>query len=389
MIRPDYEGSSIVNLMRSLGDACGALPPLPYAPLRDAKVSLGDTARHVVLLVADGLGHQYLQRHGTGGHLHNHLQARLTSVFPSTTASAVTTYLTGLAPQQHALTGWHMYFSELDAIAAVLPLRPRVPGGFDAPPGTLPQRLFGHAPFVDRIARRSVFVSPQAIASSAFNLYHSGRAEVRGYQTLAELFWQMTAAIRESTEPTYIYAYYPELDSLSHIHGVGSPQVAAQFAALDKAFGTFLAAIAGSDTVVLACADHGFIDSPPERQIDLAQHPDLAATLARPLCGERRVAYCYVRPDQASRFEAYVREVFGGCMDLFTSREMIEQGWYGPGTADPRLASRIGDYVLVMRENWTLLDWVEGEKRYRQLGVHAGVSAEEMYVPLVIARCDS
>lgn len=387
MIRPDYEGGSIVNLMRSLGDACGAPTPLPYAPLRDLKVSLHGTARHIVLLVVDGLGYGYLQQNG-GGALHAHLHSRLTSVFPSTTASAVTTYLSGLAPQQHALTGWHMYFSELDAIAAVLPLRPRGAGEFDATPDSLPPRLFGHAPFVDRIARRSVVISPQAIADSPFNLYHSGRATVRGYKTLGELFDQAKAAIRDATEPSYTYAYYAELDTLAHIHGVGSPQVADQFAALDEAFGAFLAAIAGSDTLVLACADHGFIDSPPERQIDLAQHPDLAAMLARPLCGERRVAYCYVRPEQASRFEAYVREVFGGCMDLFTGRDMIEQGWYGPGKADPRLASRIGDYVLVMRENWTLLDWVEGEKRYRQLGVHAGVSAEEMHVPLVIAHCN-
>lgn len=387
MIRPDYEGGSIVNLMRSLGEACGAPTPLPYAPLRDLKVSLHGTARHIVLLVVDGLGYGYLQQNG-GGVLHAHLHSRLTSVFPSTTASAVTTYLSGLAPQQHALTGWHMYFSELDAIAAVLPLRPRGTGEFDATPDSLPPRLFGHAPFVDRIARRSVVISPQAIADSPFNLYHSGRATVRGYKTLGELFDQAKAAIRDATEPSYTYAYYAELDTLAHIHGVGSPQVADQFAALDEAFGAFLAAIAGSDTLVLACADHGFIDSPPERQIDLAQHPDLAAMLARPLCGERRVAYCYVRPEQASRFEAYVREVFGGCMDLFTGREMIEQGWYGPGKADPRLASRIGDYVLVMRENWTLLDWVEGEKRYRQLGVHAGVSAEEMHVPLVIAHCN-
>lgn len=387
MIFPDYEGGSIVNLMRSLGDACGAKTPLPYAPLRDAKVSLHDTARHIVLLLVDGLGHHYLQGHGAGGHLHRHLQGRLTSVFPSTTASAVTTYLSGLAPQQHALTGWHMYFSELDAIAAVLPLRPRGAGAFDAPPGSLPRRLFGHPPFVERIARRSVFVSPQAIAASEFNRYHSGHAEVRAYQTLAELFGQMAAAVRDAEEPTYLYAYYPELDSLSHIHGVGSPQVADAFAALDEAFGAFLAALAGSDTLVLACADHGFIDSPPERQIDLAQHPALAAALARPLCGERRVAYCYLKPGQAVRFEDYVGEHLGHCMDAFPSRTLIEQGWFGPGEADPRLAARIGDYTLVMRENWTLLDWVEGEKRYRQLGVHAGVSAEEMRVPLVAAHC--
>lgn len=387
MILPDYAGGSIVNLMRSLGDACGAPAPLPYAPLRDLKVSPPDTARHIVLLVIDGLGYDYLQRKGSGGALHRHLHSRLTSVFPSTTASAVTTYLSGLAPRQHALTGWHMYFSELDAIAAVLPLRPRGAGEFDAPPGTLSRRLFGHAPFVDRIARRATFVSPQAIANSEFNRYHSGRTAVRGYKTLEELFGQMETAIREAAEPSYVYAYYPELDTLAHIHGVGSDKLATQFAALDEAFGAFLAGIAGSDAVVLACADHGFIDSPPERQIDLAQHPDLAAMLLRPLCGERRVAYCYVKPGQESRFEAYVREAFGGCMDLFAGPELIGRGWYGPGAADPRLASRVGDYVLVMREDWTLVDWVEGEKRYRQIGVHAGVSADEMLVPLVMAHC--
>jgi len=388
VILPDYEGGSIVNLMRSLGDACGAAA-LPYPPLHETKVSLDGTARHVVLLVIDGLGYRFLQRRGAGGHLHRHLEGRLTSVFPSTTASAITTYLTGLAPQQHALTGWHMYFRELDAIAAVLPLRPRGAGAFDAPPGSLPPRLFGHAPFVERIGRRSVFVSPRSIAGSEFNRYHSARAEVRGYQTLEELFGQLTAALREADEPSYIYGYFAELDTLAHIHGVDSPQVAAQFAMLDGAFGAFLAAQAGSGALVLACADHGFIDSPPERQIDLAQHPQLAAMLARPLCGERRVAYCYLRPGQAARFEDYVREHLGDCADLHAGQALVERGWYGPGAADPRLASRVGDYVLVMRENWVLFDWLEGEKRYRQIGVHAGVSAEEMHVPLVVARCDA
>ena len=387
MIRPDYAGGSIVNLMRTLGDACGARQPLPYAPLRNLKVSLLGTARNIVLLVIDGLGYDYLLRHGAGGALHRHLHSRLTSVFPSTTASAVTTYLSGLAPQQHALTGWHMYFSELDAIAAVLPLRPRGAGLFDALPGALPLQLFGHAPFVDRIARRATIVSPQSIAGSDFNLYHSGRAAVRGYKTLTELFGQVEARLRASTAPAYLYAYYAELDTLAHIHGVGSDQLAAQFALLDAAFGNFLAAIADTDTVVLACADHGFIDSPPERQIELAQHPELAATLARPLCGERRVVYCYVKPDKETRFVDYVQDVLGECADLFSGSELIAQGWFGPGEADPRLAARIGDYVLLMRENWTLRDWVEGEKRYNQLGVHAGVSADEMHVPLILARC--
>ncbi|MCZ7653674.1 MAG: hypothetical protein M5R42_04380 [Rhodocyclaceae bacterium] len=77
-----------------------------------------------MLLVIDSLGYDYLLRHGAGGTLHRHLHSRLTSVFPSTTASAVTAYLSGLRAPQHALTGWHMCY-ELHSIAAVLPARGR------------------------------------------------------------------------------------------------------------------------------------------------------------------------------------------------------------------------------------------------------------------------
>lgn len=386
MIRPDYAGGSIVNLMRSLADACGSVEPLPYLPLRAEKVGLPETAKHIVLLVIDGLGHRHLSRRGRGGALQRHLRAQLTSVFPSTTASAVTTYLSGLAPQQHALTGWHMHFSELDAVAAVLPLKPRGPGRFEAP-DRLPQRLFGHRPFTARIARRSVMISPQSIASSPFNRYHAGPAQVLAYKTLAELFARIQEAVRQADAPSYIYAYYPDLDALAHEHGIASPQTDACLAALDAAFGRLLAALAGSNCLVLASADHGFIDSPPERQLDLAQLPQLADTLSRPLCGERRVVYCYVRDGQARRFEAAAGDCLDGRAEVFPAREFIEAGWFGPGRPDPRLASRIGDYVLLMREDWTLKDQLPGEKQHPQIGVHGGVSADEMLVPLIVADC--
>ena len=384
MIQPDYRGGGIVNLMRSIADACGA-PPLSYAPLRGLDGAALAGSRNIVLLVIDGLGFNYLLKNGKGGALHARLHSRLTSVFPSTTASAVTTFLTGLAPQQHALTGWHMYFSELDSIAAVLPITPRGEGKYDAAPGELPRRLFGHASLFDRIARRAVIVTPQAIAASEFSAYHAGRAEVRGYKGLDGMFAQIEAAVREEQGPAYIYAYYPELDTLSHKHGVGSPQLASRFAALDEGFGRLAETLRGTDTLLLASADHGFIDSPPERLIELEQHPQLAEMLVRPLCGERRVAYCYVKPDKAAQFEAYVHGELPEWATLFRSGELIERGWFGPGAPDPRLRQRIGDYTLMMKADWTIRDRMPGEKQYAQIGVHGGASADEMYVPLILA----
>ena len=63
MSQPDYQGGSIVNLMASLILGLGGVPHA-YAPLRALKPGRLQRYRTVVLLVIDGLGHQYLTRAG-------------------------------------------------------------------------------------------------------------------------------------------------------------------------------------------------------------------------------------------------------------------------------------------------------------------------------------
>ena len=62
----------------------------------------------------------------------------------------------------------------------------------------------------------------------------------------------------------------------------------------------------------------------------------------------------------------------------------MRQGWLGPGMAHPALQERLGDYVMLPRGRGILRDWLQGEKRYRHVGVHGGLSAAEMTVPLVV-----
>lgn len=131
-------------------------------------------------------------------------------------------------------------------------------------------------------------------------------------------------------------------------------------------------------------ADHGFIDTDESHTVSLEQHPDLADCLTLPLCGEPRVAYCYVRPERVRRFENYVGDRLAPVAELHRSGDLIAQGWFGRGPAHPRLADRIGDYTLLMRDNYVIRDWLPDEARYRQIGVHGGVSAMEMLVPLAV-----
>jgi len=378
---PDYHGGSLVNLMSSLATALGGTSS--YAPLAVLPPEALAAARHVVLLVVDGLGLDYLSRRD--GALRRHLRGQLTSVFPSTTASAIPTFLTGLAPQQHGLTGWHMYFREIGAIVAPLPFRVRTGRHALREAGVTPKQLFGLTPLFDRLPLPCHVVSPHAIIHSDFNVALSGRAQRHGYTTLEEMFAKITGLLQSDAPRSFIHAYWPQHDSLAHEYGIGSEAVAEAFDALDAAFAGLVDVARDRGSVVIVTADHGFIDTTPADTVDLDDYPGLRDTLLLPLCGEPRMAYAYVRTGREAQFEGYVRETLGERVDLFRSEDVLRQGWLGPGDAHPALRDRLGDYVLVPRGRTILRDWLVGEPRHTHIGVHGGLSAAEMIVPLVIA----
>lgn len=376
---PDYHGGSLVNLMSSLTAALGGSSP--YAPLTALPPQHLADARHVVLLVIDGLGHDFLI--GRDSALRRNLRSPLTSVFPSTTASAIPTFLTGLAPQQHGLTGWHMYFREIGAIAAPLPFRVRAGRHSLRDAGVTPETLFGLTPLFDRLPLPCHVVSPKHIIHSDFNVALSGKAMRHGYETLDEMFGLIGGLLRSEAPRSYVHAYWPQLDSLAHEYGIRSPQVAEAFATLDAGFARLVDVARDSGSRIIVTADHGFIDT--DETIDLDDHPGLRDTLLLPLCGEPRMAYAYVRTGREKPFEDYVRERLADRVQLFKSDDVLQQGWLGPGEAHPALRDRIGDYVLIPRGRAILRDWLRGEPRHIHIGVHGGLTAAEMVVPLVVS----
>ncbi len=381
VIMPDYHGGSIVNLMSSILQAFDA-GEQPYPPLRTLPPE-SLTNRNIVLLVIDGLGHDNLIAHCRDGALVRCLQARITSVFPATTATAVTTFLTGTAPQQHGVTGWFTYFREVDAVLAVLPYQPR----HGSPvPKVRARVLLDHVPVFDRLKAQSHVVAPNRILYSEFNAAHNGKAEPHGFASLAQMFETIAHIVRLQRERNYVYAYWPELDRLAHEHGIASREALAHLADLDRAFGKLLAQISGTSTTVIVTADHGFIDARTDQSIELATHPQLARTLSLPLCGERRAAYCYVHASERARFVDYVAAHLDEYAELKDSKYLIEAGYFGVGPPHPRLQERIGDYTLLMKDRAVIKDWLPGEPRYTQIGVHGGMCPQEMNVPLIVAE---
>ena len=377
-VLPAYGGGSLVNLVASLVEARGGPPRHPPLALLEPRELA--SARNIVLVIVDGLGDNYLMRQGKGGELARRRRGALTSVFPSTTASAITTSYTGCTPLEHGITGWYTYFGEAGYVAAPLPFRTR---GDMLPlreKGFSPERAFTAKPIFESMQARAIIVSSAEIIGSDYNLYHCARAERRAYDSLERFVAEVEAAVKSGPERKFVYAYWPAYDATSHRYGSESAEAARELERIDAAFGELLTRLSGTDTAVVATADHGFIDVPPAAALELP--PALAAMLRFPLCGERRVVYCHVHDSPG--FMQRARDWLGERAEVRPSRELVDEGWFGTGEAHPRFAERVGDVALVMNGRYTVKDWTAGEPRHLHIGNHGGPTAGEMMIPLIV-----
>jgi hypothetical protein len=64
----------------------------------------------------------------------------------------------------------------------------------------------------------------------------------------------------------------------------------------------------------------------------------------------------------------------------------VEQGWFGGGTPHPLIAERVGDVAILMKDGYTIKDWLPGEPRHLHIGNHGGTSEDEMTIPLIMEK---
>lgn len=377
---PPSHTRGLPNLMAGLAQAFGArtdsIPPLPDLP---AELT---TARTVILLVVDGMGEAQLRRHLGDTILGKCPRMVLDSVFPTTTATAVGTFLTGMAPVSHALTGWHLWSEEVGETLAILPMRRRSSMTPAAEAEGWAERILNMPPFADRLPVATTHVMPAWIAHSPFNRRMAGHVQHQPYGATPDLFLAIERAMGHAADRQFIYAYWPDYDTAAHDHGPDAPQAVNRLRNLTADLDAFVRRHQGSDTVLMVTADHGFIMAPPERQIDLADHPDLVDCLEKPLSGERRVAYAHVKPGRGAYFAETLTERFGNALWVMESKALVDSGWFGRGHLHHHFLSRIGDFTVILKDDWTLLDTRPGDRHHPMLGMHGGVSEAEMRVPL-------
>lgn len=380
---PDYKGGSIVNLMSSIASACNgrnSYPNLRYLSFQELK-----KYKNIILIVIDGLGYEFLKKQGISFLLDN-TRSSITSVFLPTTASAITTFLTGEAVQQHAVTGWFVYLKELGMTTKILPFAPRTWGKrFDKK--TIPiSKIINELPFGKKIKRKYYAMKHKHIFDSQFTNYTCQNSKKIKYFSLNQMLANIIRVARKK-EKKYIYSYWSRLDSLEHELGTQNSKVKKHFRQIDKTLEKFIKRLKRTNSIVIITADHGLVTTPKNKVLYLKNHSKLNECLSQPFSGEGRMAYCYVHPNKAKQFEDYVKIKLSKYCHLHKSEDLINKNYFGLGKPNPRLFDRVGDYILMMKYPYIIKDKLLGEFKEIHLGNHGGVSKEEMLVPLIVLKC--
>ncbi len=401
LITPFYEKLSILNVSSSILSFFEVRPEHSALPV--ALSEFADSNKLVVLLV-DALGYNQLNffmEKNDAKPLRELAEkgtfSVLTSTFPSTTTTAHATLHTGLSPQEHGLMGLFLFLKELRVVADMIEFKPvgetRRDMIFDM--GFNPEQFFPAETIFEKLRQKQVsscVVMRRSFIKSGLSTLFFRDVEFVPYVSLSDMFVLLRKTVeRNLGERTYVFAYWPLLDAVSHLSGPYSEEARAEIRlfcrSLKEEFLEKLSPRAAQETVLMLTADHGQAAISREKAVNMKKHPCLLRNLTIPFAGDPRAAYLYIKHNKIHRVKEYFPKHFHDSFNVLESSRAFDMGLFGLGKAKKEAEDRIGDVIVVSRDESTIYyPYSQEEKEFSYAGFHGSLTEDEMLIPFFCVK---
>jgi hypothetical protein len=399
---PGYDGSSLPNLSNSLMKLMGVKPA--GRCLKDNVLSGFKNIDKTVLLVMDAMGLNVFTR--SSEELRRLLNSfligqnvyfkALTSVFPSTTSTALTSLNTGLTPQEHGIVAYTLFLKELGSMVNMISLSPvndeRRNRIFDL--GMDAKKLLSTKVITERLKEAGV----ESKTIIRYGIRNSGLSTIlyKGSKIVPALtsvdFATNLVRLVNDRETRFVIAYWDSFDGQSHYYGPFSTEAELELlntlTLLRKTINKVKQDTARK-TIFVMTSDHGQSKVREDKSIRLNSLNWLKDSLIMPPAGESRAAYLYLK-DSVKNFEKTFRRKIGKNIMLFKSRALLDKGVFGLGDVKPCVPDRIGDYTALSRGEGRLVFHYDLKERtepeFVKAGAHGSLTMDELLVPLIACR---
>ena len=374
MIYPDYDRSSL-SITASVSEFFGGVSAYPTLPELDIHLC-EEGIEKVILVLSDGLGERLIRRHlPADSFLLRHDRAAISAVFPSTTTAATTSIWTGVSPLEHGWLGWSLYFKEcaaqIDAFTGNEGHRgERFPSG--SPARTLmplPPAMCGQT-----LADAHMIGPYDNFAGEGF-----AQHAVKNYRDMLTVAGQIV----KQPGRKLVCIYNPQPDHCMHQKGVNAPETVEEFKKVDRETEAFHETLS-RDTLLIVTADHGLVDG--KEPLLLNKYPSVTECLWMPPSIEGRAAAFFVKPFRRGQFEREFNAIGGEDFVLISREDALSTDLFGRGIIHPKAEDFMGDYIACATGSRFIRYDTISCRVPDMIGMHAGLTDEEMTVPVIIAR---
>ena len=374
---PDYTRCP-VNIISSILKYYRTSSNYPSLPKLDGE--LNKFYKNVVLIVLDGMGTSMLERDlPASACLRRHHTDNLTSVFPSTTAAAMTSYYTGVSPKEHAWLGWSLFMKEfcrtIDVFTNHDSYTKAPVANLSAAEFVMPyETIYGYI-------KNSIIGNVQTFTIAHRGVNISGKDNIHKATDSFDKVCDTIRTICSINQNTFTFVQWNSPDDVAHKNGCYEEKTVHCLKHINDEIKRLSSTI--NDTLFIISADHGLIDI--DEEILINHIPEISDCLVLPPFVERRAAACYVKYDRKTDFEKAVHSYLGNDFILLSRNDILSKDILGMGTLHKKTVDFIGDYMICAIGNKAI--------RYQPLNArpnpahkadHGGFTDEEMIIPLII-----
>ncbi len=366
LLFPNYEKGNLYNLSASIAEDLGVHRD---NMIPDKSINL-DKGK-VLLILVDGFGYNIMKAAG----IPTDNVKKFSTIFPSTTSTALTSLNTISTPAEHGILGYTTYTKEYGVIQTLTYTLPEVsePNIIKKISGLDMSTRFNVKSIGRELrdnGKKTEAVVPESISGSSLTKMLYGISKPAEFKTFWDSVYLTKGAL--SRECTFVSLYLPFVDSLAHKYGpFAEPTLEAARYIYNTLVNTFSKYLNKYDIIITA--DHGFVEV--SKTVFLDQHKDLLNMLESPPYGDARAVFMKSHQDLKKnlndKFENF---------RIFDQDEIINNGLLGLKGEKPTENS--SEFIGVPLDNGVYVYRYKGNYSGHK-GHHGALLKEEMEIPVI------
>ncbi|TYB81918.1 MAG: alkaline phosphatase family protein [Kosmotoga sp.] len=310
----------------------------------------------------------------------------ITSVFPSTTTSALTSLFTGVPPIEHGMLGYMLYLKEYGGLSNMIELTPfgQARDGLQRI-GLDPLKFLEVPTIFETLYAGGVkgyHITSKSFVNTGLSRMHTRGGYVKGIYGFGDMMEEINDILSGEEKKSLIYSYWGLVDTFGHRYGSTSQAYEMEAYWILKMIDDFFERKAKQDTAFFIMSDHGQKETPWEKEIWWSNNNHLYDCLYSLPAGEHRA--CYLHTTEVEKTKDFLTSNWGDKLLILERDEAIEKGLFGT-EKKKKYIDRIGEIVVIPTDNYSFCFKYSGQENSMRAR-HGGLTEDEMKIPLIFLR---